>query len=73
MLNCKRLRTAVLLSAFLLVIGLLLELVAQLTAFAIPTTHLALLSVLSAILILALTFLASLLPGTAERLNECRH
>ena len=73
MLNCKRLRTAVLLSAFLLVIGLLLEAVAQLTKFAIPSTHLALLSVLSALLILALTFLASLLPGTAARLDECRH
>lgn len=73
MLNCKRLRAAVLLSAILLVIGLLLEVTAQLTAFAIPTTHLALLSVLSAALILALTLLVSLLPGTAERLNECMH
>ena len=73
MLNCKRMRTAVLSSALLLVAGLLLEVVAQVTTFAIPTTHLALVLVLSAVLILALTFLASLLPGTAQRLSECRH
>lgn len=73
MLNCKRLRTAVLLSASLLVLGLLLELIAQLTALAIPATHLALLSVLSSVLVLALTFLASLLPGTARRLSKCQH
>jgi hypothetical protein len=73
MLTCKRLRNAVLLSAVLLVAGLLLEVIAQATRFAVPTSHLALLAVLSAVLVLGLTFLASLLPGTAERLRECRH
>lgn len=73
MLTCKRMRTAVVLSALLLIVGLALEAVAQGTMLAIPTSHLALLCVLAAVAVLAVTFLASLLPGTAKRLSECQH
>jgi hypothetical protein len=73
MLTCKRLRTAVILSALLFVIGLALEVLAQTLILAVPTSHLALLFVLVAIAVLLVTFLASLLPGTAERLRECQH
>jgi len=66
-------RTAVLLSVLMLVTGLVMETFAQTTLLAIPTSHLALLLVLAAALVLGLTFLASLLPGTAERLRECQH
>lgn len=73
MLTCKRLRSAVILSALLLVTGLILETTAQVTGLAVPTSHLALFSVLGAAGILALTFLASLLPFNARRLRECQH
>lgn len=73
MLTCRRLRTAVLLSAIFFVAGLVLGVIAHLTALALPVSHLALLLVLSAVLVLALTFLASLLPGSARRLSECSH
>jgi hypothetical protein len=73
MLTCKRLRTAVLLSALLMILGLALEVVAQATALAVPTSHLALLSILSAAVVLAVVTLASLLPGSARRLEECEH
>ena len=73
MLTCKRLRSAVLVSALLLVLGLILVAIAETTPWVIPTTHLALLSVLSGAAVLAATFLASLLPGTARRLAECQH
>lgn len=73
MLTCQRLRSAVLLSALLLVAGLVLELFAQVTRIAVPTSHLALLLVLLAATVLAATFLASLLPGAAKRLSECQH
>ncbi|MCU0833748.1 MAG: hypothetical protein MUC77_04820 [Chromatiaceae bacterium] len=73
MLTCKRMRGAVILSALLLLTGLALETLAQLTGLAIPTSHLALFAVLAAVGILALTLVASLLPGAAQRLNECQH
>jgi hypothetical protein len=73
MLTCKRMRGAVILSALLLLTGLTLETLAQLTGLAVPTSHLALFAVLAAAAILALTFFASLLPGSARRLNECQH
>jgi hypothetical protein len=50
-----------------------LEVLAQTLILAVPTSHLALLFVLVAIAVLLVTFLASLLPGTAERLRECQH
>lgn len=73
MLNCQRLRTAVTVSALLLGLGLILETIAETTQWPVPTSHLALFSVLGAVALLAAIFLASLLPGTARRLSECRH
>jgi hypothetical protein len=73
MLNCQRLRTAIILSALLLALGLVLELISEVTPWSVPTSHLALFSVLAAALVLTGTFLASLLPGTARRLSECQH
>lgn len=73
MLNCKRLRSAVILSALLLVAGLILETLAQVTGFAVPTTHLALFSVLAAAGVLGFVFLASLLPVNARRHRECQY
>ena len=73
MLTCKRLRTAVFLSALLLVAGLILEsLVSAIPALA-WFSYMALFLVLGGSLVLGLTFLASLLPGTAKRLAECQH
>jgi hypothetical protein len=73
MLTCKRLRSAVIVSALLLVAGLVLETVAQVTGFAVPTSHLALFAVLGSVGVLGITFLASLLPVNARGLRECQH
>lgn len=73
MLTCRRMRTAVVSSALLLLVGFVLQFMAETTLFAVSTSHLALLAVLTAVAILALTFLVSLLPGTADRLKECTH
>jgi hypothetical protein len=63
----------VLVSALLLVLGLVLGVVAETTPWVIPTTHLALLFVLGGAAVLAITFLASLIPGTAKHLINCQH
>ena len=73
MLTCKRMRNAVILSALLLAAGILLETLAHTVLLAVPTSHLALLLVLFAAAVLAMTFLASLLPSNAKRLRECQH
>ncbi|WP_462320901.1 hypothetical protein [Halochromatium sp.] len=43
------------------------------TPLVIPTSQLALVLVLSAVLLLAVTFLVALIPGVARRMDECRH
>ena len=73
MLTCKRMRSAVVLSSLLLLLGILLEFFAEATLLAVPASHLALLVILAAVVVLALTFVASLLPRTSERLKECMH
>lgn len=73
MLTCTRLRTALVASGLFLIVGFVLGLLAEVTAFAVPLSHLALLVVLAAVAILAVTFLASLLPGTSDRLKKCMH
>lgn len=73
MLTCTRLRTAVVSSALLLLVGFVLQFFAEATPFAVPMSHLALLVVLAAIGILVLTFITSLLPGTSDRLKKCMH
>jgi hypothetical protein len=73
MLTCKRMQTAALLSVALLVAGLGLQTLTWSALVSVATSHLALALVLGAALVLAITFVASLLPGTSERLRECRH
>lgn len=72
-LTCRRMRSAVLGSAALLVAGLVLETVAQLTGMGVPMSHLALLLVLGAVLVLGFTLLWSLTPRAARTLRECVH
>jgi hypothetical protein len=66
-------RTAVMMSALLLLLGLGLGGLVEAGLVAAPMGYLALLSVLAAAALLALTFLTSLLPGTGIRLKECSH
>lgn len=73
MLTCTRLRTAVFLSALLLVLGLALEVIAGTTPWFVAITYLALFIVLFGAILLASVFLVSLFPGTARRLSECQH
>ena len=79
MLTCKRMRNILMMSAILLILGFVLEIVVQTVSFAVPSitpavlSALAASSVLIALTLLTVTFLASLLPGTARRLSECQH
>ncbi|MCF7985669.1 MAG: hypothetical protein K9L70_14805 [Thiohalocapsa sp.] len=66
-------RAAVILSAVLMTVGILLGVAAVATPIAVPTSYLSLLLVLSGAAVLAATFLAALVPGVARRLDECRH
>lgn len=71
--NCRTMRSAVILSAALLAAGVLLGVVAMVTPLSIPTSQLALVLVLSAALLLAVTFLVALIPSVSRRMDECRH
>ncbi|MEA1049938.1 hypothetical protein U5801_08965 [Lamprobacter modestohalophilus] len=71
--NCRTMRAAVLLSALLLAAGVLLGVIAMMTPFAVPTSQLALVLVLSAALLLAVIFLVALIPGVSRHMDECRH
>jgi hypothetical protein len=73
MLNCSSMRAAVILSASLLMLGVLLGIVAVSTPWIVPASQLSLLLVLAGAGVLTVTFLASLLPGVARRLDECQH
>ena len=72
MLNCQGLRLAVLLSASLLLASLTLEFAARLFDFPALIMGLALFSGLAAVAVLAITLVIALLPGSAQRLSECR-
>lgn len=72
-INCRTMRSAVILSALLLIAGVLLGIVAMTTPLSIPTSQLALVLVLSAALLLAVTFLVALIPGVSRHMDECRH
>jgi hypothetical protein len=72
MFNCQGLRLAVFLSAFLLLASLTLEFAARLFSFPAPIMGLALFSGLAAVAVLAITLVIALLPGSAQRLSECR-
>lgn len=73
MITCKGMRTAVLVSALLMGLGLLLQAIAEATPFAVPTSHLALFSMLASVFVLITTAAVSLAPGTAKRLADCQH
>lgn len=73
MFNCHSMRTAVALSATLLASGVLLGLIAMLTPLVVPAAQLALILVLSGASVFAATFVAALLPGVANHLDECQH
>jgi hypothetical protein len=62
----------VFLSAFMLIVGLVLEFAGRSFAFPAPIMALALFSGLAALAILTVTFVTALLPGSARRLAECR-
>ncbi|TVQ87002.1 MAG: hypothetical protein EA400_12070 [Chromatiaceae bacterium] len=66
-------RASVLLSAGLLISGVLLGLIAFSGLLAVAFSQLALMMVLSAALLLGCIFLLALTPGVARRLEECRH
>lgn len=73
MLDCNRLRTSVILAGGLFLLGLLLLVMAEVTPFAMLTSQLALLAILAGSGLLAVAFLASLLPVSAKRLSNCQH
>jgi hypothetical protein len=79
MLTCRRLRSVVLASAILLIVGILTEIGVQTTPLGAPSVTPALLSALAAFLVLlaatllAVTFLVSLLPGMTRQLGKCQH
>jgi hypothetical protein len=73
MLNCSSMRAAVILSAALLTLGVLLGIVGMTTPFTVAVTQFSLLLVLAGAAVLIVTFLVALLPGVARRLDECRH
>jgi hypothetical protein len=71
--DCRTMRAAVLLSAALLMAGVALGTVAMMTPLTIPTSQLALILVLAAALLFAVTFVVALIPAVARRMDECRH
>jgi hypothetical protein len=73
MLSCSSMRVAVILSATLLILGVLLGLVALTTPLVVPASQFSLLLVLAGAVVLTATFLAALLPGVSRRLDECQH
>jgi hypothetical protein len=71
--NCRTMRAAVMMSGLLLAAGVLLGLIAVVTPFSVPTSQLSLMLVLASALLLAVTFIAALVPGAARRMDECQH
>lgn len=71
--NCRTMRAAVIMSGLLLASGVLLGMVAITTPFSVPTSQLSLMLVLASALLLAVTFVAALVPGVSRRMDECQH
>jgi hypothetical protein len=71
--TCERMRTAVILSALLLLLGIVLEKLVEASLLAGTMGQLALLLMLAGAVLLALTFLVSVLPGSGKSLRECLH
>jgi len=72
MLTCQRLRRAVLLSAALFLMGLILEIIAPWFSSPVLVMALSLVSSLAAVGVLGITLFTAMLPGEALRLSECR-
>lgn len=73
MFTCHSMRAAVLLSAGLLLSGVLLGVLVFAVPLALPIAQLALLLVLAGALVLSVTFLVALIPSVAHQLDECQH
>lgn len=73
MFSCGSMRVAVLLSAALLGLGVVLGAIAMTTALMLPTSQLALLLVLTGAAVLVVVFVDAMLPGADRRLDGCRH
>ena len=73
MISCTTLRSTVVLSAGLLLSGIILLLIAETAGLPVPTAHLALLAVLGGALTLALAFVVAIMPATRRHLDNCEH
>jgi hypothetical protein len=71
--TCKRMRTAVILSALLLLLGIVLEKLVEASILAGTMSQLALLLMLAGAALLVVTFLVSVLPGSGKSFRECLH
>jgi phosphate/sulfate permease len=73
MISCATLRSTVVLSAGLLLSGVLLLLIAESTGLPVPTAHLALLAVLGGAVTLALSFTLAVVPWSRHYFDNCEH
>ena len=73
MISCTALRSTVVLSATLLLGGILLLAIAETAGLPIPTAHLALFAVLGGAGTLAAALFFAILPGTRHRFDNCEH
>jgi hypothetical protein len=72
-LTCKLMRSAVLASAALLATGVLMEVLAQTTPFAVTANVIAILAVLASTAIMLVVFAVGLLPARLTHLDQCQH
>jgi membrane protein YdbS with pleckstrin-like domain len=73
LINCRVMRFAVILSGLMLAAGVLLGTATMVLGLSVAMSQLALVSVLGAALLLAVTFLVALIPGVSRQMDECRH
>lgn len=72
-LTCKMMRSAVVLAAALLAMGLFLGVVAPALGLGVGGSHIALLCVLAATGVMLVAFVLALLPESISHLDQCRH
>ncbi len=73
MISCTTLRSTVVLSAGLLLSGILLLGIAESAALPVPTAHLALLAVLGGVVTLGFAFSLAVLPWSRHYFDNCEH
>ncbi|RKT45136.1 hypothetical protein [Thiocapsa rosea] len=73
MISCTTLRSTVVLSAGLLLSGILLLGLAQSAALPVPTAHLALLAVLGGAVTLGFAFALAVSPWSRHYFDNCEH